>query len=127
MDKPVKNWLEWTVFAVSLVLVVAILGYLSWEAVADSGGPPDVVVELGRPRSSSAGFMVPVEVRNLGKGTAEGVRVTVILDRAGGRAESAELDVAYLPRESRRSGWVTFAGDPGEGRLRVGPIAFEVP
>jgi uncharacterized protein (TIGR02588 family) len=127
VNNPAKNWLEWTVFAVSLVLVVATLGYLTWEAVADTGGPPDVVVELGSPRPSSAGFMVPVEVRNRGKGTAEDVRVTVVLERAGARSESAELEVAYLPRESRRSGYVTFAGDPGQGRLRAGPIAFEVP
>ncbi len=127
MTKRAKNWLEWTVFAVGLVLVLATLGYLAWEAVVDTGGPPDVVVQLGSPRSSTGGFMVPVEVTNVGKGTAKDVRVTVVFERSRGQPEAAELEVANLPRESRRSGWVTFAGDPGQGRLRVGPIAFEMP
>jgi uncharacterized protein (TIGR02588 family) len=125
--KPDKNWLEWTVFAVGLVLVLATLGFLVRESLAGAGGPPDVVARLGTPRASAGGFMVPVEVANLGKGTAEDVQVTVILDLPAGDAEEAELDIAFLPRDSRRNGWVTFRSDPGKGSLRLGPIAFEIP
>ena len=71
--------------------------------------------------------MVPVEVANLGKGTAEDVQVTVILDLPAGDPEEAVLDIAFLPRDSRRHGWVTFPSDPGKGSLRLGPIAFEIP
>ena len=126
-SKPAKNWLEWSVFSVGLVLVLVTLGYLAWESVADTGGPPDVVVRLGRAEASSGGFRVPVEVANLGKGTAEDVKVTVVLEMPQGEPEEAGLDIAFLPRESRRRGWVTFRSDPGRGTLRVGTVGFEVP
>ena len=127
MTRPTKNWLEWTVFAVGLVLVLATLGFLVRESLAGGGGPPEVVARLGPPRTAAGGFMVPVEVANVGQGTAEDVRVTVVLQVPGSEPEAADLDIAFLPRGSRRSGWVTFPSDPRRGALRLGPIAFEVP
>jgi uncharacterized protein (TIGR02588 family) len=127
VTKPAKNWLEWSVFAAGLVLVLATLGFLVRESLAGAGGPPEVVARLGSPEASAGGFMVPVEVTNLGKATAEDVKVTVVLEVPGGEREEAELDIAFLPRDSRRNGWVTFRSDPGRGSLRLGPIAFEVP
>lgn len=126
-NKPEKNWLEWSVFAVGLVLVSATLGFLVRESLAGSGGPPEVVVRLGAPRASAGGYMVPVEVANRGKATAEDVTVTVVLEAAADEREEAQLEIAFLPRDSRRSGYVAFQRDPAEGTLRVGPVAFEVP
>ena len=127
MPKPAKNWLEWAVFAVGLVLVLGTLGFLVRESLVTAGGPPDVVTRLGQRQAAADGFMVPVEVANLGKGTAEDVQVTVILELSDREREEAVLDIAFLPRDSRRNGWVTFQGDPKRGTLRLGPIAFEVP
>jgi uncharacterized protein (TIGR02588 family) len=127
MAKPAKNWLEWSVFAVGLILVLATLGFLVRESLQGAGGPPDVVARLGRPQPSAGGFMVPVEVSNVGQETAENVKVTIILESPAGEREEADLDIAYLPRGSRRSGWVIFRSDPGRGSLRLGPVAFEVP
>ena len=127
MNKPTKNWLEWSVFAVGLLLVLATLGFLVRESLAGAGGPPEVVARLGAPKPSAGGFMVPVEVANVGQGTAEDVKVAVILEPPEGEREEAELDIAFLPRDSKRHGWVTFRTDPGRGSLRLGSIAFEVP
>lgn len=126
-NKPEKNWLEWSVFGVGLVLVLATLGFLVREALVGSGGPPEVVARLGAPRASAGGYMVPVEVANVGEGTAEDVTVTVVLEGAGEEREEAQLEIAFLPRDSRRNGYVTFQRDPTGGGLRLGPIAFEVP
>jgi uncharacterized protein (TIGR02588 family) len=127
VNKPAKNWLEWSAFAVGLVLVLGTLGFLVGESLVGAGGPPEIVARLGVPRASASGFMVPVEVANLGKGTAEDVKVTVVLELPGAGREEADLDIAFLPRDSRRDGWVTFRTDPSRGSLRLGPIAFEVP
>jgi hypothetical protein len=32
---PQKNWLEWSVFAVGLALLLAIVGYLGYRAISD--------------------------------------------------------------------------------------------
>lgn len=127
MARVSKNWLEWTVFGISLVLVVATLGFLVRETIVESGGPPDVVVRLGAPRPARSGYLVPVEIGNAGGSTAEDVKVSIFLDLPGGRREEAELDIAFLPKDSKREGWVTFREDPRRGKLRLGTIAFETP
>jgi uncharacterized protein (TIGR02588 family) len=127
MAKPAKNWLEWVVFAVGLVLVLGTLGYLVRESIASDGGPPEVLARLGAPRPSASGYLVPVEVTNVGQTTAEDVRVPILLELPGGEREEAELGIAFLPRNSKRDGWVSFREDPRRGTLSLGAIAFEVP
>jgi uncharacterized protein (TIGR02588 family) len=127
VTKPEKNLLEWAVFAVGLVLVVATLGYLVRESIADHGKPPEVVVRLGEPRPSESGYLLPVEVTNTGQATAEDVLVPIFLEMSDGSREEAELSIAFLPRNSKRNGWVSFRGDPSQGTLGLGAIAFEVP
>ena len=127
MTKPAKNRLEWTVFAISLVLVLATLGFLVRESIVGDGGPPEVVARLGEARPSESGYLIPVEVANLGQTTAEDVLVPIFLDLPEGKREEAELNIAFLPRDSKRNGWVSFRDDPRRGTLRLGAIAFEVP
>ena len=127
MTKPEKNPLEWTVFAIGLVLVFATLGYLVRESLVGDGGPPEVVARLGESRPSASGYLVPVEVANSGPTTAEDVLVPIFLEMPGGKREEAELSIAFLPRDSKRNGWVSFRGDPRGGTLSLGAIAFEVP
>jgi uncharacterized protein (TIGR02588 family) len=127
MAKLEKNWLEWTVFAIGLVLVTVTLGYLVRESLARGGGPPEVIARLGESRPSRSGYLVPVEVTNAGESPAEDVRVPIFLELPGDRREEAELDIAFLPRGSRRAGWVSFREDPRQGTIRLGAIAFEAP
>lgn len=122
-----KNWLEWSVFAVALVLVLATFGYLIFEAVTTDDTPPDVLVTLGPPRPGSGGFMVPVEATNRGGRPAEDLRIAVRLERAGDATEESVLLFPYLPRESTRQGWVTFRTDPRSGTLRVSGVGFQSP
>ena len=127
MAKPTKNRLEWTVFAIGLVLVLATLGFLVRESIVSDGGPPEVVARLGAARPSESGYLIPVEVANVGRTTAEDVLVPIFLDLPDGRREEAELNIAFLPRDSKRNGWVSFRDDPRRGTLSLGAIAFEVP
>ena len=127
MSKPAKNALEWTVFAIGLVLVLATLGFLVRESIVSDGGPPEVVARLGEARPSRGGHLIPVEVANVGQTTAEDVLVPIFLDLEHGSREEAELNIAFLPRDSKRNGWVSFREDPRRGRLSLGAIAFEVP
>jgi uncharacterized protein (TIGR02588 family) len=127
MTKPAKNRLEWTVFGIGLVLVLATLGFLVRESIVSDEGPPEVVARLGEARPSEGGYLIPVEVANIGQTTAEDVLVPIVLDLPDGSREEAELNIAYLPRDSKRKGWVSFRDDPRRGTLSLGAIAFEVP
>ncbi len=67
MTKPDKNPLEWTVFVIGLVLVIATLGYLVQESITARPGPPDVIARLGAVVPSANGYLVPVEVSQRGQ------------------------------------------------------------
>ena len=123
-----KNWLEWVVFGVGLILVLSTLGYLVYDGATAPDTPPDVEVRLGEPRRGGAGFLVPVTVVNRGGRTAEGVLVEVVLEGAGPREpERGEFTLAFLPRGGTREGWVTFRSDPRQGRLTARALGYEEP
>jgi uncharacterized protein (TIGR02588 family) len=107
-----KNWLEWIVFAISLVLVVSTLGYLVYDGANTGSSPPNFEFQLGQPQPQQNYFVVPVSVTNQGDETAEGVLVEVVLESNGTEQETAEFEIAFLPRQSTREGWVTFRTDP---------------
>jgi uncharacterized protein (TIGR02588 family) len=67
-------------------------------------------------------------VTNQGDETAEGVQIEVVLESDGKEQESAQFEIAFLPRHSTREGWVTFETDPrtvDEMKARV--LGFEKP
>jgi len=127
MNSPEKNWLEWSVFAVSLLLVVAVVAYLAYDAVSSAERPPDLAVQLGAPEQHADHFAVPITVTNAGDQTAEGVVVEVVVER-GGEQEQAQLEIAYVPRQSQREGWVTFEQNPQTAdSMTARAIGYEQP
>lgn len=126
MTRLEKNALEWAVFALSLVLVLATFGYLIRESLTTEQVPPEVVATLGPPRRGAGGHLVRVTAENRGGGTAEEVRITVRLEGTG-EPEEVVLLFPYLARGGSRSGWVTFRGDPAAGRVRVAGVAYQEP
>lgn len=115
-----KNALEWTVFAVSLALVVGVVGLLVALAFEDADVPPTLVVTLGAPGPGISGVRVPVTVRNEGAQTVASVVVAVTDGR-----ETAEVTFGYVPRHSTRTGGALFPGPPGRLTARV--VAYEAP
>jgi uncharacterized protein (TIGR02588 family) len=115
-----KNWLEWTVFALSAVLILAVAGVLGYLAVAGERRNPRLEVSLGTPERVPSGYAVPVTVTNTGDITAEEVGVE-------GGDERGELTLAFVPGGSRRQGWVAFTREPDVARLRTRLIGYEQP
>ena len=127
MSKIKKNPLEWAVFAIGLILTLGVIGSLAWDAARGGEKPPDLIVELGAPEPRAQGWAVPVTVRNQGEETAESARVVVTLELPGGEKEEAELDFPFVPRRSRREGWVHFLHPPASGRLNGRVTGYEQP
>ena len=127
MQVPMKNGLEWTVFALGLALVLATLGFLGWDMATHKDRPPELRVTLGEPRAEGGHYSVPVTVENTGDRTAEGVQVEVTLSRDG-QEETAAFTMAFVPRKSSRDGFVTFDEDPrAAGKLEARAVGYEVP
>jgi uncharacterized protein (TIGR02588 family) len=130
MSKLQKNWLEWSVFAVGLMLVLAVLGYLAYEGATMGNDPPSIEVRLGTPEPRAHNFIVPVTVINHGDETAEGITIEVTSENAGGgegEPVRGELTIAFLPRRATREGWVTFQQDPRSARLNARVLGYEKP
>ena len=128
MSKLQKNRLEWGVFAVGLVLVVAALAYLAYDGATMGSDPPILEVRLGAPEPRAHNFIVPVTVINHGDETAEGVTVEVILNNGEGREPvRGELTIAFLPRRATREGFVTFQQDPRAAQLKARVLGYEKP
>lgn len=126
MKKPKKNWLEWSVFAVSAGLIAAIVGFLLYASSTTGQGPPDIQVRIGEPEPHAGYFAVPIKIVNQGDHTAEGVQVEVVL-KAGGQEERGQFEIQFLPRHGSREAWVTFKTDPRQGALEARVLGYEKP
>src|SRR5688572_23728162 len=101
MTMPQKNALEWTVFAASLALVLAVAGFLVFDALGGAPpGPPQLVVRPGEPRPEGDLLTVPVVVENTGEQAAEEVLVIISVRQAGGGETTAELTFDLIARHS---------------------------
>ncbi len=127
MKKAQKNWLEWVIFAFSLVLVLGTLGILIYEAISLGKKPADPQMRLGTAEAHAGYFAVPVTIENRGDETVENVHLAVELKLPGGASERGEFDLPYLPRRATRHAWVTFRHDPREGKLEPMILGYQKP
>jgi uncharacterized protein (TIGR02588 family) len=126
MNIPQKNWLEWTIFAAGLTLVVGVLAFLIYDAMTLGDTPPAMQLQVGAPAQQAGHFVVPVAVTNNGDQTAEGVLVEVTLEY-GTEQEQAQFEVAFLPRGATGEGWAAFETDPSTGQLKARVIGYATP
>ena len=123
-----KNWVEWAVFALGLLLVTSTLAYLAYDAATITDAPPSIEVRAGQPEQRPHNFIVPVSLINHGDQTAEGVLVEVVLENGGQEKERGEFTVAFLPRRSTREGWVAFQTDPRTvEQIKARVLGYEKP
>lgn len=101
-----RSWLENAVFAVGLVVVLALVAALVFEAVSGPSGPPVLRVRVG---AGGDVRLVPVVVENSGGSVAEAVRVEVC---AAGGDPCAEVEVPYVPVGAERRATVGFREAP---------------
>lgn len=127
MKKLEKNWLEWCVFTVGGVLVLATIGYLTYEVVTATDRPPILEVQLGAAEPRGDEFAARVTVFNRGDEAAEAVLVEVQLKDREGVAERAELEIQMVPGGATREGFVIFQSDPtSAAAIEARAVSFEV-
>jgi uncharacterized protein (TIGR02588 family) len=120
---------EWVTLGVSVAIVLAVVGALTWLYLTGASGAPVIEVEplMADIRQERDAWYLPVVVRNSGGDTAEDVRVTLSLTTAEGDTEEAELTVAFLAGQSSARGVVAFRSDPSQGDLSVDVISYLQP
>jgi uncharacterized protein (TIGR02588 family) len=121
MNIPQKNWLEWSVFAIGLVLVTSVFGYLVYDALTLGDAPPVMTIEIGEPEQQGQHVIVPVAVTNQGEQPAEGVIVEVTYE-GDQEPQQSQFEIAFLPRSATGEGWASFetgSGVIGQFKARV--------
>lgn len=106
-------------FGISLLLVLSILAYLSYQAYTDKPSSPDLVVEYFPDASPNAPYRYRVVVHNRGGETAEEVQIELAVEIEGEQVESADLSIDFAPKASKREGWVNFKADPQQADTLV--------
>lgn len=126
-DKPAgKNWLEWLVFGMSCALVGGAMVFLAVEAATADEGPAVLEVKVGEETRVGAWVRVPVTVWNRGERVAANVQVAVAGD--GEEAVAGTVTIDFVPRNSKRAGWVVFPASPrGSGVWLPQVIGYDEP
>ena len=121
-----KNMLEWAVFGVSAVAIAAVLTALL-AGIPSGDAPPSLNVTVGAPAAVAGSYRLPVIVENRGDRTAEDAHIEVALTEGEQVMERGELTIAFVPRGSKREGWVTFRHDPRRFTIVARATGFNEP
>ncbi len=109
-QKKTKNPLEWSVFGISLLLVLATFGMLIAAAINRPETPARLTVTTGEPSFSDGRTDIPVIVKNAGGAAATDVDVRVRIG-AGADLQEAGFTLNFVPRDASRKGTVSFQND----------------
>lgn len=123
---PKKNWLEWTVFGLSAVIILAVVAVLAFEAATVADSPPQLSISLGDAVTQPAGYSIPLTVENTGGNTAENVNLELTIEH-NGETETGECQIAFVPRQSSGECWVMLSENPQDGEVKARVLGFEQP
>lgn len=114
--KAQKNPLEWAVFGLSSILVIAVISVLLQESIRWKDSPPRLRAELGKAELRDGSWWLPVKVHNEGEGLAADVVIEVTAED-----KTASFTLDFVPRGTDRRGHVSFpaATDLREARVSV--------
>jgi uncharacterized protein (TIGR02588 family) len=121
-----SRW-EWVAAAVSTALVLAVVGYLLYDAVARPQTPPAVEVAADTVLRSGGLWLVEFRAVNGGHQTAAAVKVEGALMRADSAVETSEAVLDYVPGRSVRHGGLFFSRDPRAYRLELRALGYQEP
>lgn len=119
--------LEWLVAGLGLLLLLAMVGFLLFEAFGAPETPPDLKVEVAGLAAVDAGYLVEFDVTNGGELAAAAVRIEGRLAKPDGSVEVSRAELGYVPPGSVRSGGLLFREDPAGGRLELRAEGYEQP
>jgi uncharacterized protein (TIGR02588 family) len=123
----VRSRWEWVAAAVSTLLVLAVVGYLLYDAVARPRTPPAVTVHAEGVLRAGGLWLVEFRARNHGHTTAAVVKVEGELREGERTVESSEAVLDYVPGESVRRGGLFFRADPRAYRLELRALGYQEP
>lgn len=126
-DQPAgKNLLEWTVFALSIVLVGAIMVVLGLDVLRWKEEPARLEIAKGDAKVEHGQLRVPIHVTNRGETVAINVSLEVA-DTSSDQGKIATVSFDFVPRGATRKGMVIFPPDQDPAKLEARISGYEEP
>lgn len=120
--------LEWIAAAFGLLLTLATLGAIGWQALKGGGDqPPAIEATVERITPTAAGYAVEVKLRNRSPATAAAVAIEGELTRGGQEVATSSATIDYVPGESSRAAGLFFKEDPRRHKLEVRVLGYAKP
>ncbi len=120
------HWIEWLTGSVSAIGVLALIGWLGFEAFMQSDGAPALSVKTISSTRQDGGYLIVFDVENAADRTAADVVVRGEITDGNTVVETVEITLDYVPMHSRARAGLIFYNDP-EGRSRVFATGFSEP
>lgn len=115
-------------FWLSLLLVTTVIGYLAYQAYTYTPSSPEIRVEIQPDPTPQQPNRYHVLVQNDGAITAEAVKVEVVLQEAGEEIEKVEMEMMFVPQQSRREGWANFSRKPtNQASVSAHVVSYQKP
>lgn len=107
--KEERNILEKITFITGSITLLLLFSFLAFQIIYGENKPPELFVTLLEEKSSGNG-RYKVQVENKGQETATTTRIVFDLYQEGKVAAKAELQIDYVPINSKEEGWIVFPG-----------------
>lgn len=118
---------EWAVGVLGAVVLIAVLGFLAYQAAAVRDGPPSLRPAVIQIDEQGPPYVVTVRVHNGGGQTAEDVQISGELTSGDTTVEQASATARYVPPHSRRTVLLVFRTDPDTEMLNVKAAGYGLP
>ena len=125
---PAPTWLEWSVRAVSVAVVLALLAYLALGSVGASS--PAVLIstfDLTNVETRDGQWVVPVSVRNEGDTSVASAVVSLTVLDGDVVIDSEDVDIALLGGGASTDVEFWVDDDPRTFQVRVDVGSYELP
>ena len=114
-NKSDTHRIEWILGACAGLVILAIIGFLGFEAITWTGRRPELSLHVVDQRDTEIGKEMVIEVRNDGQATAASVEVAGTTDGRSWR----QVTLDYAPAQSRREVTLILPASPSSEPVQV--------
>lgn len=119
---------EWVAGGIGLLLTLALVGFIGWEAFTRTErAPPQVEIRLEEIRPVGQGYVVKIVAHNATGETAQAVEIEGTLMQGGREVEKSTVTLDYVPGGSSAHAGLYFTRNPASGQLQLRALGYARP